>query len=298
MTCTSLDEPKGSVHRPDADRSLRVRCQEFAPLVGDLEHNCRVITAHIHDAMAAKAQLLVLPELATSGYHLTAAEGRACGLKPDAGVFLRWAGMLSDDAVLVVGFCEPDGERLYNSAAVLDRSGVRQTYRKTHLWDTEKSVFTPGSDRPPVLDTPAGRLGVLICYDLEFPEMPRQLALAGAEVVAVPTNWPLGKQPDGEHPAEVVQAMAAARASGIVIAALLRPVRRRTRHRLDPGNQYCGHRRLAPRNQESAGPIGRHRRPGRRPPHRQPPKPRPRRPQTRTVRLTPTEEVGRSVVPV
>ncbi len=168
--------------------------------------------------MRAKIQLLVLPELATSGYHLTTEEGQLCGLKPEAEVFRRWARMLNDDAALVVGFCEPEGETLYNSAVVIDRSGVLQTYRKTHLWDTEKTIFTPGSDRPPVVDTPAGRLGVLICYDLEFPEMPRQLALAGADLIAVPTNWPLGEHPEGEHPAEVIQAMAAARASSVVVA--------------------------------------------------------------------------------
>ena len=197
---------------------MRVRCHELAPLVGELDHNCRLIEQAVDDAMTAGIQLLVLPELATSGYHLTAEEGRACGLTPDADVFKRWARRLSDDAVLVVGFCEPDGDDLYNSAAVIDRSGLVHTYRKTHLWDTEKSIFTPGSARPTVVDTAAGRLGVLICYDLEFPEMPRQLALAGADLIAVPTNWPLGDRPAGERAAEVIQAMAAARASSVAIA--------------------------------------------------------------------------------
>lgn len=200
------------------DRSLRVRCHELAPFIGDLERNRRLIEKAIRDAMAAAVQLLVLPELATSGYHLTAVEGRSCALTADAEVFQRWAQMLSTEAALVVGFCERDGPNLYNSAAVIDHSGVVDIYRKTHLWDTEKNIFTAGSARPAVVDTPAGRLGVLVCYDLEFPEMPRQLALAGADLIAVPTNWPFVERPAGEHPAEVVQAMAAARASSVAIA--------------------------------------------------------------------------------
>lgn len=91
-------------------------------------------------------------------------------------------------------------------------------YRKTHPWDSEKDVFAAGDVAGGVLQTPAGPLGTLLCYDLEFPEVPRRLALMGAEVLAVPTNWPVVPRPPGEHPPEVVQAMAAARASQVVIA--------------------------------------------------------------------------------
>lgn len=205
-------------HHSSGDRSVRLRCHELAPRIGDLQHNCHLIGNAISAAMTSGIQLLVLPELATSGYNLTPDEGRACALTPDADVFQRWAQMLSSEAVLVVGYCEPDGPDLYNSAAVITHAGVVHSYRKTHLWDTEKTIFTPGARPPIVLDTPAGRLGVLICYDLEFPEMPRRLALAGADLIAVPTNWPHVNRPAGEHAAEVIQAMAAARASSVAIA--------------------------------------------------------------------------------
>ena len=55
-----------------------------------------------------------------------------------------------------------------------------------------------------MFDTPAGRIGVLVCYDVEFPEMPRTLALAGAELICVPTNWPYVERPDGERRREVI----------------------------------------------------------------------------------------------
>ncbi|TFD67721.1 nitrilase-related carbon-nitrogen hydrolase [Cryobacterium ruanii] len=200
-----------------ADRTTRVRCHELAPIAGDFLANVAIIEAAILDAQHSGVQLLVLPELATSGYYLTADEARACAISADAALFNRWARMLSPDAVIVVGFVETDGTALYNSVAVLTEAGPLAVYRKTHLWDSEVDLFLAGTDPAPVVDTPLGKLGILICYDLEFPEMPRNLALRGAEIIAVPTNWPLVPRPNGEHPPEVVQAMAAARASSVAI---------------------------------------------------------------------------------
>ena len=69
--------------------------------------------------------------------------------------------------MIVGGFRElgPDS-RLFNSAALVDASGIGAVYRKAHLWDAEKLVFTPGASAPPVVDLPAGRVSVMICYDL------------------------------------------------------------------------------------------------------------------------------------
>lgn len=204
--------------RVTADRVVRVRCHELAPVIGDLNGNLAAIGNAVRAAMDAGIELLVLPELATSGYFLTRDEAHASALPAASDVFSRWASELSARAVLVVGFCELDGQALYNSAAVLTADGIVTVYRKAHLWDAEQELFTPGDAAPVVLDSPVGRLGTLICYDLEFPEMPRRLALAGAEIIAVPTNWPVVPKPPREHPPEVVQAMAAARASQVAIA--------------------------------------------------------------------------------
>jgi predicted amidohydrolase len=103
-------------------------------------------------------------------------------------------------------------------------------YRKGHLWDREKLCFAPGREPPRVFDTPAGRIGVLVCYDLEFPEMPRTLALAGAELICIPTNWPLVERPEGERPPEVINAMAAARLNRVFIACCDRTGTERGQH--------------------------------------------------------------------
>jgi predicted amidohydrolase len=198
----------------------RIVCRQLHPSIGDLAANSELSSQAIREAVHAGADLVVLPELITSGYMLASAdEARELAIPADHELFARWGQAAGTTAVVVGGFCElgADG-RLYNSAAVVDASGVRAVYRKVHLWDREKLVFAPGDQPPPVLETAAGRLGVLICYDLEFPEMPRLLALAGAEIVAVPTNWPLIERPATERPPEVLIAMAAARTNRVFVA--------------------------------------------------------------------------------
>ena len=199
----------------------RVVCQQLAPRVADLEANRSLTAAAVARAVDDGAAVVVLPELATSGYVFESREEAASvAITTKHPVFADWAREAARGGTVVIGgFCEQgDDGLLYNSAAVVDGTGVVGTYRKLHLWDREQLFFEPGSEPPRVFDTAAGRIGVLICYDLEFPELTRLLALAGAELVAVPTNWPLVDRPRGEHPPEVIIGMAAARVNGMFVA--------------------------------------------------------------------------------
>ena len=197
---------------------IRVRCDELAPRIGDLSANLASIALAIRRAATAGVDLLVLPELATSGYRLKdVVEAQKCAISSDGRELKDLAGMIPTHMTVVLGFCELSDDSLYNSAAVLTHAQVLSVYRKTHLWDTEIALFAQGDKPPPVVETPAGALGVLICYDLEFPEMPRTLALGGASLIVVPTNWPLIDRPEGERAPEVIQAMAAARSSRTAI---------------------------------------------------------------------------------
>lgn len=88
-------------------------------------------------------------------------------------------------------------DRVYDTAFHIDASGsVAQTYRKTHLYDalgtTESSILLPGSKICSPERTPAGRVGMLICYDLRFPEVSRTLASAGADTLVAPSAWVRG----------------------------------------------------------------------------------------------------------
>ena len=111
---------------------------------------------------------------------------------------------------------------MYNSAILVDSGGLRAVYRKAHLWDGELACFVPGDEPPPVIGTAFGRIAVMICYDAEFPEWVRLPALAGAELLAVPTNWPAEPVPAGERPMVVANIQVAAFANRIFIAAACR----------------------------------------------------------------------------
>lgn len=201
----------------DRSDAVSLRCVQLAPKIGSNEQNIERIEDEIRQAVTDRVNLLVLPELANSGYALTPSEARTAALPANSPVLRRWAELAGDSLTAVIGFCEDGGELVYNSAVILVPGSSPVIYRKLHLWDTEKLIFAPGSAAPPLVDTPFGKLGTVICYDLEFPEMPRSLALRGADVIAVPTNWPYIERPSNEHAPEVVQAMAAARASGVAV---------------------------------------------------------------------------------
>jgi predicted amidohydrolase len=198
----------------------RVVAAQLAPTIADLEANRGLALSAIAEAVSAGADVVVLPELITSGYMLASAEEAASvAIDTEHEILREWAAEAARaDIVLAGGFCELGEEgSVYNSAVLFDKTGLRAVYRKLHLWDAEKLIFAPGADPPPVIDTRVGRIAMVICYDLEFPELTRSIALAGAQLLLVPTNWPLVARPQGERPPEVVIAMAAARVNRMAI---------------------------------------------------------------------------------
>jgi predicted amidohydrolase len=219
-----LDRPCRQGYRPRiaATAQTRVCVQQLEPRVGDPEYNRALSLDAIEEAASGGAQVVVLPELTSSGYMFESAEEAASlAIAVDDPLISEWARAAARHGiVLAAGFCErgEDGHT-YNSAVVIDPSGVRAVYRKLHLWDHEKLWFTPGDELPPVLETPVGQVSIVICYDLEFPELVRTVALAGTELLLVPTNWPLLESPPGdERPGEVTNAMVSARLNHIAIA--------------------------------------------------------------------------------
>jgi 5-aminopentanamidase len=201
--------------------AVRIACHQLAPVLGDLDGNRRRALAAIDAAAGAGARIVVLPELVASGYAFRDAdEARALAEPADGATLAGWADRARDNGLVIVGgFAElADDGRVYNSAALVDASGIRGVYRKVHLWDRESLVFTPGDEPPLVLDTDHGRIGVMVCYDLEFPEWVRAAALRRAELLCVPTNWPREPRPDDERPMEVLRTMVAASTNRMAVA--------------------------------------------------------------------------------
>jgi N-carbamoylputrescine amidase len=172
-------------------RRIRVAAAQYEPRVGDPDHNLSEAVRWTDEAMTQGAQLVVLPELASSGYVFEGeSEADVSAESPTTGPMVRG---LRDvcarhDGYVVTGINERGGDCRYNSAVVIGPNGLLATYRKLHLFYNEKSWFEPGAQLT-LVDLPFGRLGMIICFDLWFPEPARALAVAGAEIIAVPTNW-------------------------------------------------------------------------------------------------------------
>jgi 5-aminopentanamidase len=193
--------------------AIRVAAVRFGPEIGAVAANRRASVAAIARAAADGARLVVLPELATSGYCMRdAAEARACAEIVPGPTTRAWQEAADRYGVVVVGgLCEIDEQgRIRNTAVVVDAGGVCGRYRKLHLWGREPSLFVAGNQRPPVVETAVGRIGLAICYDLWFPELARDLAMRGAELVAVPSNLSASPAQAGLPHLDVVVALATA----------------------------------------------------------------------------------------
>ncbi|MDR2985814.1 MAG: carbon-nitrogen hydrolase [Nocardiopsaceae bacterium] len=207
-----------------AESGTVVAVAQLELTVGELDANLRAARTATAEAALSGARLVVLPELSDTGYVFRdVGEARSLASQAASGVTLReWRSLAArHDLAIAGGFCElgQDG-KLYNSAAIVDASGTRAVYRKAHLWDSEKKIFTPGDDAPPVVNLPFGNVALMICYDLEVPEWVRLAALGGADLIAVPVNWSASGSPapPGERSGEVVAVQAAASSNGVFIA--------------------------------------------------------------------------------
>jgi predicted amidohydrolase len=199
-----------------------VACCQLSLQVGELEANRSAGREAIAAAAGDGADIVVVPELASSGYVFAdAEEARRCAETVDGETVTGWIALAREHRLVIVGgLCELDEAGvLRNSAVIVDLSGVRAVYRKAHLWDREQLVFEPGRERPPVVDTEHGRVATMVCYDVEFPEWVRLAALDGADLLCVPTNWPREPRPDGERPAEVTRVQAGASVNRMFVAA-------------------------------------------------------------------------------
>jgi len=172
---------------------MLVAAAQIEPKLAEPERNLEACLARLEEAAAAGAELLVLPECAIPGYMFESAEEALPFAEevpgPSSEVLERESRRLGMH--VVCGLLERDGDTLRNAAVLVGPDGLVGTYRKTHLpfLGVDRFVF-PG-DELTVYDTPLGRIGVEICYDLRFPEVTRTLALRGADIVAHPTNFPM-----------------------------------------------------------------------------------------------------------
>ncbi len=202
---------------------VRVACLQMKPEITRTEHNVRRSLELATEAADAGAQLMVLPELCSSGYVFNSRQEvwDAAEEIPGGPVVTAWADFCSDRGVhLVAGLPERDGNRLFNSSVVVGPEGHIGTFRKVHLWNRENLYFEPGNLGFPVFHTAVGRIATFICYDCWFPEAYRSCALQGADIICVPTNWvPIPGQAEGSPAMATVLCQANAHSNSVYVAA-------------------------------------------------------------------------------
>lgn len=172
----------------------RIAVVQFEAALGEVRRNVAAALSHI-DSLDGHVDLVVLPELFTTGYNLDHLDHPALAEPvPDGDSVRSLARAASENRVAVCGgLLERDGDAVFDTVVVLDDSGrLVGRYRKTHLHPSERAVFKQGDELLVVSIGHGIRLGVAICFEHAFPEIFAELALNGANVVAIPSAVPEG----------------------------------------------------------------------------------------------------------
>ncbi len=167
---------------------LRVGFYQFRPLFGKVERNRRKVVEALSQV---EADLIVLPELPFTGYHFagrTELEELAEDLSNSPTLWTLGELCARKNFYLVTGFAEKSGKDIFNSALLIGPDGLIHVYRKIHLFDREKEMFTPGNTPLTVQEVRGTKIGMMVCFDWIFPEVVRTLALQGAQVICHPSN--------------------------------------------------------------------------------------------------------------
>lgn len=172
---------------------VRAAVVQFDPQLAEPDRNVATIEATIAQLGTEGVNLAVFPECAVTGYVYGSLDEALGVAEPIPGARSDRLAAAADrhGVYAVVGTLERAGDRCFNSAILVGPGGLLATYRKTHTLCLGVDRFTTPGDIPyQVHDLPFGRIGILICYDLRFPEPARVLALQGAQAILLPTNWP------------------------------------------------------------------------------------------------------------
>ncbi|MGD9863838.1 MAG: carbon-nitrogen hydrolase family protein [Pseudodonghicola sp.] len=173
---------------------MKLALAQIAPLSQPPQAVLALVADLLTTVASQQVDLLVLPELLLPGYNQP--QAHAALSQPQGGDWVQQMAQMARQAgcAIAFGWAERRGDEVFNAATVIDPAGeVLAHYRKIQLFGPmERASFAPGTEAPPVFDYRGRRFGLLICYDIEFPEHGRSLARRGAEVALVPTANPAG----------------------------------------------------------------------------------------------------------
>ena len=171
---------------------MKIGLIQMEVIPGEAAINRRKALTMLEEAVRQGCQLMVLPEMWTIGYALKNVNDFAEDLQGESLAALREFARARGVEVIAGSLPVKEEGKIYNNAFALDHSGdIVAAYRKIHLFSLlgEERFFTPG-DSPALFELSFGKAGLIICYDLRFPELSRMLAVKGAKALFVPAQWP------------------------------------------------------------------------------------------------------------
>ena len=174
---------------------MKVAVVQMDIKISDKAHNLGRILDRLEAAAKEGANLVVFPECALTGYCFEAPEDALPVAEPVPGPGAERIAQAAKkhDCYAVVGMLERVGSEVYNAAVVIGPEGVLGSYHKVHMPFLGVDRFNSyGEEAFPIFETRYGKVGVNICFDLNFPESARTAKLRGARLLVVPTNWPMG----------------------------------------------------------------------------------------------------------
>jgi predicted amidohydrolase len=166
---------------------------QFTVKQGDVDANLAYVREALARVAAQGVNLAVLPEMWSSGFSYKNLNELALRTQ---GIVFELLELSSRHKMVIIGSMpEPNGDKVFNAVYVIDNGSLAGVYRKMHLFSLlgEERAFS-GGDSWLCAETSLGKVGVIICYDLRFPELSRRLAVEGAQVICVPAQWPKPRQ--------------------------------------------------------------------------------------------------------
>jgi len=175
---------------------VKIAAVQMDPKIMGNRDNLDKVLLETRTAASNGADLIVFPECALTGYVFASREEAIPFMETIPGPSIDELATCCQElgVHIIAGLLERDGDRCFNTAVLIGPRGLVGKYRKNHLPLLGIDRFIDPGDKPfQVYKTPIGNIGIHICYDCNFPESARVMTLLGADILALPTNWPEGR---------------------------------------------------------------------------------------------------------
>ncbi len=182
---------------------VRIASVQCDVALGDWKSNLEFAREQLQELAGLRVELAIFPECSLTGYCVDSPEECTAICLNDsdrAAVFAELQSTVDTANIAgIIGYANLENGKRYNAATIFAPGDSPKTYRKTHLPYLGFDRFATAGDQLEIFEFRGVRIGVMICFDMRPPECARTLALRGADLLAIPTNWPEGAENSAEH---------------------------------------------------------------------------------------------------